>query len=486
MSFSHSTPLNPHNYRTQLITVSGILCLLLLLGCLFTLMVWSFFCGEGRLLTCWAAPHKIPYFTYLLLALIRPFTLMPLSFFHMMSSEAFIFQGSIVEGWIMLMTSSVLSFPLVFFMGQYFHHKLARPWLLTHLPRNHKKAQKNSLLLTLMSRSLVMLHYDLWSFFYGILGFKFTPSLRATFYIELIKVTLFTLFTYFTQSPLKGLLYTLIIPTAAVILITIVLQIITIIKGYSWLRRCFDVYHDTYCEIQTNNDIQTKEEFSSKKPPILLLYGFFASRRTLSVMERLLRQKGYDVISFNLGGLFGVFFTHSIIRTAKLVDKRVKRILTHHNLQNIHIVAHSKGGLVASWWALRLGGHKYCKNIITMGTPFGGTYYTWLALITPLGLLWKDVWQMRPRSRFLDALRDSLIPPHLHIHCFYSSNDRITRMNRGIFKPRYGAVEKVVPVAMHHISHFEYLYRKSVVDQIHNILEEDSLRSETTDHTPPS
>ena len=469
MSLSHATPLHPHNYGTQLVTVSAILSLLLLIGCLFTLIIWSTFCQEG-LLTCWSGSRRISYLAYLALALIRPFTLMPLSFFSVMSAHTFILQGSLVEGWLVLMLATFISYPMVFFIGRYFHHRLARPWLLTHLPRNLKKAQKNSLLFTLMSRSLVMLHYDVISFFYGLCGFPFSTTLRGSLILELIKVSLFTLFTYASGSPIWGILYTFAAVTCAVVLITIFLQIITYFRGYSWLRRCHDIYYDTYCEIRTNNDVQTEERFSSDKPPVLLLYGFFASRRTLSVMERLLRQKGYDVISFNLGGLFGVFFIDSIIDTAKLVDQRLKYILERHNLKKVHIVAHSKGGLVATWWALRLGGHRFCHNIITMGTPFGGTYYTWLALITPLGLLWKDVWQMRPHSRLLGALQDSLIPKGLRIHCFYSDHDRIAHMERGIFQPRYGSVEGVVPVAMHHISHFEYLYRKSVVEKIHSIL----------------
>lgn len=470
-----------------MLTVSGVLCLLMFLGCLFTLMIWSFVCDD-RLLTCWSQTYDISWPGYLLLGFIRPFTLMPLAQFNMMSAEAFILEGPALLGWLRILLATIASYPPLYFLGRYFHRKLVRPWLLSHLPTNLKKAQNNTFLLTLMSRSLVFLHYDLTSLIYGLFGLSFTQTLRATVLIELVKVTTLCLFVYTTKSAVQGFLYYLIFGISVVFIITVTLQIITYAGGNSWLRRCYSYYHDTYCEIRANNDIRTEETFTSKNPPILLLYGFFASRRTLTVMEKLLKQKGYDVISLNLGGLFDVFFIDGIIDTAKLVNRQLEVIMERHNLSQVHIVAHSKGGLVAAWWALRLGGYRVCKNIITMGTPFGGTYYTWLALVTPLGLLWKDVWQMRPRSQFLNALRDSVMPDDLKIHCFYSARDRIAFLKRGIFRPRYGCTQGVVPVAMHKISHFEYLFRKSVVEQIHHILSEGTpLHSDNTvqQHAPP-
>ncbi|MCY4443817.1 MAG: alpha/beta fold hydrolase [Proteobacteria bacterium] len=467
-----STPIHPYNYRRQILVVSAVLFSMIVVAGIFTSMIWYSLC-HSKLLTCFSEPERISLATYALLATIRSFTLLPQSFFWVMTAEAFFFDHSIItsiQGVMMLCLSSITSFAIAYFLGKFIHTHVVSPWLLTHAPRNVKKAQRKAYHLTLLSRSFVFLHFDGLSFFYGLLGLKFQPTMKGTFIIEVIKVFVFVILLAIGQDPIQAMILTIITTTTTTVGYLILGQTISYFLGCSWLKRCLSVYHDTFCEIQTNNDVQTKDSFQGEKPPVLLLYGFFASRRTLTMMEKLLQQKGYEVFSLNLGGLFGVFFTNNIIDTARFVDHRLKAMLANKNHKKIHIVAHSKGGLVATWLALRLGGHRYCHKIITMGTPFGGTYYSWLALITPLGLLWQDVWQMRPRSQLLTALENAVIPPSLKIYCFYSKKDRIAPNVCGILQSKYGDTDNVVPIAMNHYSHFEYLYKKAVIEKIHHIL----------------
>jgi hypothetical protein len=104
-----------------------------------------------------------------------------------------------------------------------------------------------------------------------------------------------------------------------------------------------------------------------------------------------------------------------------------------------------------------------------MGTPFHGSSLTWLALITPLGFFWKDIWQMRPGSHFLRELADSPIPEGVQIFCLYSRRDGIARGGNAIFKPTAGS-EQVFPVPVHRVAHFEFLYRREVVEIVASIL----------------
>ena len=60
-----------------------------------------------------------------------------------------------------------------------------------------------------------------------------------------------------------------------------------------------------------------------------------------------------------------------------------------------------------------------------MGTPFAGTRYTYLALVTPLGFLWRDVWQMRPGSLFLKSIHDVEVPEDVDIYCLHSFKDKV-------------------------------------------------------------
>ena len=87
---------------------------------------------------------------------------------------------------------------------------------------------------------------------------------------------------------------------------------------------------------------------------------------------------------------------------------------------------------------------------------------------------------MRPHSRLLKALENTYIPKHLHIHCFYSSIDRITRHRRGILQTHYGHTNNIVAVPMHRVSHFQYLYKKGVIEKIHRILSKKPNSSSNT------
>jgi hypothetical protein len=127
--------------------------------------------------------------------------------------------------------------------------------------------------------------------------------------------------------------------------------------------------------------------------------------------------------------------------------------------------------MVALWWVLKLGGNKLCDKVVTMGTPFFGSRLTYLALITPLGFLWRDMGQMRPGSMFLKSLHDAEVPDDVRIYCLHSERDRVARGQSGVYRPARGAAH-VRPVPMNHISHFEFLYRRDVGDTISSLLQE--------------
>jgi pimeloyl-ACP methyl ester carboxylesterase len=229
-------------------------------------------------------------------------------------------------------------------------------------------------------------------------------------------------------------------------------------------------YREILEEASLNNQIvRRNSKIDPEKTPVLLIHGFFSSQRSLSVMERQLVSQGFDVLSFNLGGMFGTFFTQGVAETANFIDYKLKRQMDRHGFKKVHIVAHSKGSLVAIWWLLKLGGSKYCDKLVAMAAPCNGSYFTYLALITPLGFFWRDVWQMRPGSSFLEHLKDSEVPSNLKIYSFYSENDFIARGSLGVFAPRSGR-ENVTSIAMNHLSHFDFVMRRDPIKQVIKIL----------------
>ena len=62
----------------------------------------------------------------------------------------------------------------------------------------------------------------------------------------------------------------------------------------------------------SSNRIERLTDFEKCEHPVLLLYGFGATRRTVSILEQRLRRDGFCVFSLNLGGVFDTFNTRCI------------------------------------------------------------------------------------------------------------------------------------------------------------------------------
>lgn len=240
-----------------------------------------------------------------------------------------------------------------------------------------------------------------------------------------------------------------------------------------WIR-LKEMWKELLFEIRLSNIVIREKKHDSEKIPVFLVYGFFASRKTLTVLGHLLERRGFEVITFNLGGMFGVFSTKGIPETAIAIERKLSRYVEKHGIEKLHIIAHSKGGLVAFWWLLRLGGSKYCKKLITLGTPFDGTYWTWLSFLTPLGVFMPDMWQMRPGSGFLETLKNLKIPEDVFIYNIYSDQDSIATGERGVLKSKH--YKQIKPIAMHHVHHDDFLKRRDVCDTLAYILESSSSK----------
>ncbi len=140
----------------------------------------------------------------------------------------------------------------------------------------------------------------------------------------------------------------------------------------------------------TLDRVEKRTDFSNCPRPVLLLHGFFASRRTFDILERRLRRDGYGVFSLHLGGFGGAFNTRGIDEVADLVRAKIERIYARNpGMGPLTIVGHSKGGLVAAYYVKRLGGWRRTRAVVTLGAPHHGTPLAYLGL--PLGGLSRSV-----------------------------------------------------------------------------------------------
>jgi triacylglycerol lipase len=173
------------------------------------------------------------------------------------------------------------------------------------------------------------------------------------------------------------------------------------------------------------NRIERRTDFSRCQRPVLLLYGVFATRRTLEVLERRLRRDGYCVFSLDLSAPGRVFDTRGIDDLAELVRSKVERMRARYpDMGRLTIVGHSKGGLIGAYYVKRLGGDRRVRALVTLGTPHNGTSSTWLAL--PMALLDRSILQMTPRSSFVRRLQAGAWPAGVRFTSIWSRRDRLT------------------------------------------------------------
>lgn len=466
--------MSAYRYKNQLRTVIIIEIFIVLVIASLSFTFWDTICPT-TMEACLKETDSIAPGYFLLLSIIRPFVFTPVTVFSYLAGETF----PPLYAAFLTALGTTLSTAAVFAIAKLIGKKLVNPWLHSNLPQTFKFIRSQDWKIVLVTRLIPIFPYDLFSFFYGIIDFRFKYVLTMSFLGTLPEAYMFAKIADPDTTVLSATLWAISIITGFFLIPGLIIEFISRKKGSGLWVRLTAMWNELLDEVKLNNEIIKHHTLSGTETPVLLLYGFFSSRKSLTVLERQLTSKGHEVLSFNLGGVLGIFFTRGIIDTAKFIDHKISRQFERHKINKIQIVAHSKGGFVALWWLLKLGGYKYCDKVITMGTPFKGSNLTWLALITPLGFLWRDVWQMRPGSNLIKALDQSSIPKNLKIYCMYSDKDKVATGTKGIFTP----IEKspnITPVPMHHISHFAFLYRRNVSDTIVSILGDGGIPPEET------
>ena len=454
------------SYRKQIKTVMLIELAIITVAGSIAYTFWQGMC-DGSWSSCLAEGWGRP-FSFFVLAAFRPLLFTPIMIVAFIGGDAFgHFWGTIFTA-----VGTTASGMIVYFFAKMLGRRYSKPWLSANLPATWKLIRTQDYKLVFATRLIPVFPFDLMSFVYGALSFRGSAVFFATLIGSIPEAYMFTRLSIETDATvLESTIRTLTEFSLATLFPLIIYEVIARKRGSSLWTRLKRVYRELVYEARATNNIVKSQTYSGDKTPVILLYGFFSSRRALTVLERLLTQQGHQVMSFNLGGLFGVFFTRGIEEAARFLDMKIGRQIKRHGFERFHIVSHSKGGLVALWWLLRLGGVRYCDTLITMGTPFTGSRLTYLALVTPLGFFWRDVWQMRPNSLFLKELHELEIPPELSVFCFHSEKDKVSTGINGVFRP-LEAKGRIVPVPMHAVSHFEFLTRRDVGDYLAKILRE--------------
>jgi triacylglycerol lipase len=96
----------------------------------------------------------------------------------------------------------------------------------------------------------------------------------------------------------------------------------------------------------------------------------------------------------------------------------IERICEESGSDQIHVVGHSLGGLIARYYVQRLGGHERVHTCVTLGTPHQGTVAARL-------LPWPLVKQVRPDSELMTELAEPAPDCRTRFVAFYSDVDQL-------------------------------------------------------------
>jgi pimeloyl-ACP methyl ester carboxylesterase len=184
--------------------------------------------------------------------------------------------------------------------------------------------------------------------------------------------------------------------------------------------------------------VQRRDDAGEHPETVLLLHGFFQTRNIWEVMEDRLRHDGYGVLSFQLGGLLWRFNTHPIDTSARLVADKLASLRTRHGLGKVHIIGHSKGGLIARRYVQAYGGDEWVKSIVTLGTPHHGTPTAAIGVaLMGFGALPSSARELLPGSRTVRSLAEdsSKVP----LTSIYSREDLVCPYWCSVLRPEQGA-----------------------------------------------
>jgi uncharacterized membrane protein YdjX (TVP38/TMEM64 family)/pimeloyl-ACP methyl ester carboxylesterase len=427
-----------------------------------------------------------------ILSILRPFFLTPLFVLIAIVPDDSLLLGSIV-----LATGSALSALLLASVAEVLSRRHVTPWLEANVPASLSLVRSWDLKVVLGLRWIPYFPLDVLSVLFGIAGVRKKTVFIGTFFGVLPEIFVVHQFGKSGGGGFLGVLSVMSVWWILWLLPLVAYEFFVRTKGGSLWSMTRSMMEEVRSELRQKNEFRSVSAPSSNihnegnpqsirgrplafdcpdhlnknthKRKILILYGFFSSRRAIDLMEESFLAAGHEVLSFDMGGFFGVFNTRDIKEVARDVRSAVASVIGEG--EKVEVVAHSKGGLVALWWILKLGGARYVNNVFTLGTPFAGSLLALLGALSPVGLAWRDLWQMRPGSGFLRDLSDSVVPEGLRVWIVSSTHDKVVGERSG-FNPHAvedGAIVKKITIR--DVTHFGFLDDPNLFRHILGIIE---------------
>ncbi|TDW15401.1 alpha/beta fold hydrolase [Kribbella kalugense] len=191
--------------------------------------------------------------------------------------------------------------------------------------------------------------------------------------------------------------------------------------------------------------------------PILLAHGIIDNHTVFTLMRRHLVRRGFSSIhTFSYSPL-----TLDVRSTAERMGREIEAICEASGSDQIHVIGHSLGGLIARYYVQRLGGDQRVHTCVTLGTPHQGTVAAKL-------LPWPLVKQVRPESDLMAELAEPAPDCKTRFVAFYSDVDQLIVPQR---RARIRHPDLLASnVRVHGVGHLSLPFHGEVVHRITGML----------------
>ena len=176
-------------------------------------------------------------------------------------------------------------------------------------------------------------------------------------------------------------------------------------------------YSPTQFLYEIGGNIYFTQEYDPGKTPILFVHGAQGSPRDFKRFAVEMEKRGYQAwfVYWATGG--------RINRPATLLNKKLKDLQEKYHFNELHITAHSIGGLMVRSFLVNHGrSHPYIKTFTSIATPWGGVEAARLGVErSPVVLFnWQDV---LPGSDFIRSIYSKKIPESIDHYLFFACLD---------------------------------------------------------------
>lgn len=198
------------------------------------------------------------------------------------------------------------------------------------------------------------------------------------------------------------------------------------------------------------------------QPVVILVSGFAASHRTLSVIRKRLLRDGFNVVVLSMDWDTLSDCVRGLYRMAEKLSTIVLQLKKTEGLREnkFFLVAHSAGGLVARYYIQLLGGFHYCDGLVTLATPHRGTWLAVLGFFSHLILKARVLFQMLPISPFIRSLNHTPLPSDFRIVSIYSREDPLCHPKVTEFAN--SSLSQIENLELRHVSHHDLLLSRKV------------------------